>query len=536
MGSLYLNRLSHQEREELKGKLSEIQQGKCFICEGTIDLAVHSVQIDHVIPTKMGGKDGPSNLALAHSRCNESKQDADLRVARILARFSKIREACVKDNRGPNLSDIFHRYGGSKFELPLELEDNNEIVKYSLSHGDDSQVYEERFYTDELSGFKYFFAELPIEYLFHDDRINPRTIGQNISKLVKEFFLKRPQLHISLGWVEVNDNTKSKIKIFDGQHKAAAQVLLGVKRLPVRVFLNPDLDVLLTSNSNAGTILRQVAFDKSVQRHLGSALYIDRVERYQRERGLSPDDFNFSERDLMNQYKGESKEMGRYILDAVRDSITHHQANKLKDYIDFGGQGKEKPFSYSTIEKTFYSFFIYPDVLDTPVNYQLEEGENPRELEEEQILRLMNIIAEEVFVGKFDPDIGTYRIEKRIQKGEDIPDNHLIAYRMSREEIIYHWLRYIEQIIKDYFIIQGKPIQEKKLFQYRFPEPLWERIRMYVRNLVNLPLWMNQELSATIFSGKRKNVNFSSIVPALGKIMSFGKKYLKREKSTKGSR
>ena len=241
MGSLYLNRLSHQEREELKDKLFEIQHGKCFICEDTIDLSVNLVQIDHVIPTKMGGKDGPSNLALAHSRCNESKQDADLRVARILARFSKIREVCVKDNRGPNLTDIFLRYGGSKYELSLELDENNEIVKYSLSNGEDSRVYEERVYTDELSGFKYFFAELPIEYLFHDDRINPRSIGQNISKLVKEFFLRRPQLHISLGWVEVNDNTKSRIKIFDGQHKAAAQVLLGAKKLPVRVFLNPDI-------------------------------------------------------------------------------------------------------------------------------------------------------------------------------------------------------------------------------------------------------------------------------------------------------
>jgi hypothetical protein len=64
--------------------------------------------------------------------------------------------------------------------------------------------------------------------------------------------------------------------------------------------------------------------------------------------------------------------------------------------------------------------------------------------------------------------------------------------------------------------MQGKPIEEKNLFQYRFPEPLWERIRMYVRNLVNLPLWMNPELSATIFGGKRKNVNFLK-----GKIKNF---------------
>lgn len=503
MGSLYLNRLTHEERQELKTKLLEIQRGKCFICEEPI-LSIHDrVEIDHVIPTKMEGKDDPSNFAISHSECNESKQDADLRVARISARFTKIRDACLKENRGPNLTDILHKYGGSKYELPFEFDENNGIIKYSLSQTGDGQIYEQRVFTDKLSGFKYFFTELPIEYLFHDDRINPRSIGQNISKLVKEFFLQRPQLHISLGWTEVNDNQNSKVKVFDGQHKAAAQVLLGVKRLPVRIFLNPDIDILLTTNTNAGTTLRQVAFDKSVQRHLGSALYIDRVERYQRERGLSDDEFNFSERDLLNYYRGESREMKRYILDAVRDTITHHPENKLKEFIDFGGRGKEKPLSYSTIEKTFYSFLIYQDVLDTPINYRLEEGENPREMEKEQILQLMNIIAEEIFIGRFDPDIGTYRIENSIQKGEDIPEEHLTAYRMSKEEILYNWLRYVQQIIKNYFIMQGKPIQEDKLFQYRLPEPLWERIGIFIKNLRSLPLWVNRELSSTIFGGKQ---------------------------------
>lgn len=206
---------------------------------------------------------------------------------------------------------------------------------------------------------------------------------------------------------------------------------------------------------------------------------------------------------LVNYYKGEFREMKRYILDSVRDAITHNPENKLKEFVDFGGRGKEKPLSYSTIEKTFYSFFIYQDVLDAPLNYRLEEGENPREIEKEQILNLMNIIAEELFIGKLDPDIGTYKLENKIQKGDDIPEEHLIAYRMSKEEIIYNWLRYVEQIIKNYFIMQGKPIQESKLFEYRFPEPLWERIRIFIRNLSNLPLWVNRELSSTIFGGKQ---------------------------------
>ena len=281
--------------------------------------------------------------------------------------------------------------------------------------------------------------------------------------------------------------------------------------MPVRIFINPNPDVLLTTNTNAGTTLRQVAFDKSIQRHLGSALYLDRIDRYKTDCNLPDDDYSFSERDLLRYFKGESREMKRYILDAVRDSITHNPENKLKDYIDFGGRGKDRPLSYSTIEKTFYSFFIFQDVLETPINYRLEEGENPRELEKEQILELMNLIAEEIFIGKFDGDIGTSQIESKIQKGENLSLPHIRAFRMSKEEILYNWLRYIEQITKNYFIMQGKPIQESKLFQYKFPEPLWEKIKIFIRNMANLPVWINKELSSTVFGGKQVNDYWQTI-------------------------
>jgi hypothetical protein len=514
MGSLYLNRLSSKERENLISKLWEGQNHKCFICGEEIDLEIHKIDIDHVIPLKLGGKDDPSNFAITHSSCNRSKQDSDLRIARILFRFSKIFEKTFEEKgTAPNLSDILAEYGGSKYKLKFKTNGNS--IKFSFSEVGDNSIHEFPIFEDKLSGFKYFFALSPIEYLHHDERINPRSIGRNISKLIKEFFLKRPQLHITLGYIMENEEG-SEIKVFDGQHKAAAQVLLGVRELPIRIFINPDLNILLTTNTNAGTILRQIAFDKSVQRHLGSALYIERVERYKKERNLSEDDYSFSEADLVRYFKGESREMKRYILDSIRDWITHNPDNKLKDFIDFGGRAKEKPLSYSTIEKTFYSIFIYRDALQTPLNYRLEEGENPRELEKQQILKLMNIIAEEIYVGRFDPDIGTYRIENRIQKGENIPEQHLVAYRMSKEEIIYNWIKYISQIIKNYFIMQGKPIDENKLFQYNFPEPLWDRIRIFIKNLRDLPIWVNKELSNTVFGGKQ-NYEYWQTIFEIGK-------------------
>ena len=113
-------------------------------------------------------------------------------------------------------------------------------------------------YDDEISGFRSSFIDLPIEYLHYDDYINPRAIGNNLRKMVEEFHKKLPQLHISLGWIDSSQGNQAKVKVFDGQHKAAAQILLGARTLPVRVFIDPDTNLLLTANTNAATTLRQV--------------------------------------------------------------------------------------------------------------------------------------------------------------------------------------------------------------------------------------------------------------------------------------
>ena len=511
MGSLYVNKLNSEQRQTLIVSLLDSQSGNCFICGRTIDLSIqaNSIDIDHIEPTKMRGKDSPENFAVTHDSCNRAKQASDLRVARILASFDQIAESISDKNRAPNLGDILEKNNGGKYELVVGVSDG--LLKTSFTEVGRNDVLQFPIYDDDLSEFKYTFVNLPIEYVHHDDHINPRSIGKNLKKLIEEFHKKLPQLHVALGWIDTNEGNSVKVRVFDGQHKAAAQILLGVRNLPIRVFLNPDRDALLTANTHAGTTLRQVAFDKSVQRSLGSSLLADRMDRYRRERGLDEEDERFSERDLVNHFKGESREMRRYIVDWVRNSVTTNQDNKLRDYIDYGGRGTEMPISYSTVEKTFYSFFIHSDPLTTPFSHRIEEGSNPRRLEVEQIVRLMNIIADRVFVGKFDPALGTRRIENKIQKGKSVPEPHLRAFRMAKEEILYNWVRYVGQIVKNYFITTGKPIDESKLFQYQIPDTCWDNIENFVENLMRLSIWVNKDLSNSIFGGKQNYEFWQSI-------------------------
>ena len=123
MGSIYLSRLTQEARQTLVEDLLVSQSGNCFICGKEIDLALHvnHIDIDHVEPLKVGGKDGPANFAVTHESCNRSKQASDLRVARVLARFDTIAESIAGDNRPPNLGDVLSEFQGARHEIVIDI-------------------------------------------------------------------------------------------------------------------------------------------------------------------------------------------------------------------------------------------------------------------------------------------------------------------------------------------------------------------------------------------------------------------------------
>ena len=496
MNSKFLSQLTSNEYKELTDELYNIQNRICFICGNRIDLDIQETNIDHIIPLANKGKDEKENFALTHASCNKSKQDADLNVARSLHKLKQIQEEVQKkENRAASLKDLLLYEQGSQFKFQYKIE-KNEVV-YSFNELNDITIHKTPIFIDKLSNEKSCFINIPIEYLFHDDVINPRGINSSINLLVKEFYKGNPQLHLTLARIDGNI-----IKVFDGQHKAAAQILLGNRTILTRLFIDSDV---------------KIAFDKSVMRQLNNTLYFERVKKYQIDHSLSEDDFSFSETQLCEYFKGES--IKKYIIDALKSSITNSPENKLKDFIDFEGKGKALPMSHSAFDKTMLSRFIdSKKILSTPLNYKTEEGRNPRELEITQISKLMSIIAEEFYIGKFKPEVGVHKIEQRIieKKDSEISDEHLSAYRISKEEIIYAWLPYLANVIKTYLLINAIKYDESSLFQTVLPEQLWKNIRQFLKSLYSLPLWKDRSMASSHFSGK-KNSDFWKIIFETGK-------------------
>src|SRR5690554_5209434 len=159
MASNYLGRLKPEERKDLIQQLWDIQNGVCFITEEIIDLELHKeiLDIDHVVPSKLGGKDDPSNFALTFASANRSKQASDLKLARILHRFKKIQDRLQEtEDRSPNLDDIIKTKNGSKHALIFRRD--RDTIEYSLAQAGKSNVIKAPIHKDKLSGLEYFFA------------------------------------------------------------------------------------------------------------------------------------------------------------------------------------------------------------------------------------------------------------------------------------------------------------------------------------------------------------------------------------------
>lgn len=513
MSSKFLSSLSSDESKKLTKKLCEIQKNQCYICGDEIRLDLGITNIDHIIPLANKGKDSEENFAVTHESCNKSKQDANLEIARKLHILIKIQDEALKyDEKTGSLKHVLTHFDGSKHSFKCTIKED--LIEYSFPHMGDNKIYKTSIFHDNLSKEKSCFIEIPIEYLFHDELINPRGINTSISKLVKEFYKGNPQLHLSLARLE-----HDRIKIFDGQHKAVAQILLGTRTLPLRIFLEPNVERMTETNTNASSSLRQIAFDKAIMRQLSNTLYMERVHQYQKDHKLVEDDFSFSEFDLALYFKGENKNIKKYIIEHIKHSATQQPDNKLKDYIDFEGKAKELPISHSAFDKTFLAIFIdSKSILNTPINFKIDEGLNPRELEITQLTQFMNIVAEEIYIGRFKPEIGVHRIENRIIDGKDntITGEHLVAFRLSKEEIVFNWLLFVKDVISNYFAVIGKRVDQDSLFQTKFDDQLWVNIRNFIQNLRELPLWKDKSMASTSFSGK-KNYDFWDSIFKTGK-------------------
>jgi len=513
-----LEELNNSEREDLIRRLFSQQNKKCYICQKEIFLEKDEVDIDHIVSLDKKGPDEESNYALTHSGCNRSKGSRDLQLQRYLYNFrnhlEKYTNPDIEDTtRKFTVNEALNEYFPHRDEIHAKIDGGKVQITYDFNG---ERITKEHPLITDINDNenKSFFALIPLNYIFHDPTINPRSIV-DLEPLIEEFYNKNTQLQPCLAHIEMQkDGNLGKILLFDGQHKAAAQMYIGNKELLVRVFVNCDKDKLKETNFRAHTKLAQIHFPQMISDKVGHDIFNEVFSKFAsaNKQFKIINETNFFDLIISEQSKREYRNYFKSYIKYEALTGGDSEKNKILSFVEtVSARSKTFPISYDTLQKSFLNQFLFLYPTD---DVNLEEAQKYRELEKNNILKLMNIFTEEILQKKFDIKKGIYKIEEQLANSPDIiPNDHLRAYRMCRQAAMIVWMGELYRAISLLLSIKRRyedvhwPDDGRVLWA-DIKEEDWDSIRKMIRGISQHKLWIekyNPEILNNISSTKQKD-------------------------------
>ena len=511
---------SEDKKKEVRERLYKFQDGKCFLCESPLNLNdLENIHLDHKKPQSEKGPDDESNWVLLCKTCNLKKGDRPLQLAKNILQFENDKK---KYGEGFTLGKVFEIMRGPEAKSLMMNTIDEGKIELTFVNERGVQVKQQLVVHEDAgaSGFKSVFTELPIDYLFHDTDLNPRAISERNVNLIEEFYYRNPQLHVCLGRLvkieELPNSYKVKAMVFDGQHKAAARLYNGWKTLPIRLFTEYDYEKLKEVNFRAHTDLVQMEFFRSITSEVGSGMFADAFKEYLSKHSRE----SISENAFIQSIDipRDRREMGRHFKQWLEHNVLHpeksdpNKKNKMTPFIE-GEKTRErqKPISYDSFEKTLMRHFVYtypsedliaPSGSEQTTSYlRFEERDN--------LIRLMNLMADKILIDKFDLAKGANKLEDRLSKSEKFSDDHVKAYRIFRPRVFEIWCEVLSGAIKTNLKIKGrlseKNANDGKILWCKLAEDDWQQIEKMLDKIVNHKIWetKNREMIEAIGTTKK---------------------------------
>jgi hypothetical protein len=331
---------------------------------------------------------------------------------------------------------------------------------------------------------------------------------------LKSFCSGYPQLQPSLAALSVEgDQDKAPIKVFDGQHKAAAQLYVRRERLFLRVFVNYDRERLKETNYRAHTKLAQVHFPQFVNDRVGADLFKEEFDRFAEANDptrVSEDTFftRHVQRVQRSEYK---KYFGNYLrYEALTGKAGTEQNTVLNFTETVMPRSIRYPLSYGTLQRTLLDVMLFIHPSREPI----EQTVRYRQLEKENLIWLMNIFVSEVLgSGRFSVNLGIRRMEERLANDpQSIPDSHLRAYRICRKAAMLIWVKELKRAIQLLLNTKSRYVHgswgEKRPLWAEMREEDWEQVRRMIRAIRDHKVWgerVNSEIVQAVASTRQKD-------------------------------
>jgi len=431
------------------------QHGRVCFVDGVPIPEDEVVEFHHIRAYSDGGPSNIDNIAPVCRRHHRTIGTMSLQVYR-----DKLELDSFFDNGEKKYLDdvITARNGHCGEQVVFEIE-GERITLYFDSTPHDLPLYE-----CPTTGWKYFYANIPIKFLENDKELQPRALRKKSLWILYRHFQTNTQLAPSI--CRLDDNRI--IRIFDGQHKAAAQIWNGRQILECKVYLGAQENDLKETNLEAHGKFRQMSFYSHELMNKYADIFGEDWNLYMDLEGEKSESGFMGY--LINE-KGKSRaEARKELMLSLHKDIVDNTNNKLSGYLSEKNRSRKQPLTFSRLKKTILQNMLVPP----PVSDEFESDTDFRNDERNNLIKLMNIITEEGLDGKWNPERND-TLHQRTQK-------------IFSAGAIRAWTI----LLRDTFNIHLKHYteDERKIFFYRpISEDDFNYFRKFVIKLFSHKIW-----------------------------------------------
>jgi hypothetical protein len=463
---------------------------RCFI-SGDVINTEDSIEYDHVHPFSKDGETTTANIRIVLKTYNRRKSDQSLHDIRDNLRLERLFDARKNNIR---LQDIFELKDIAR--RSTHATQNGTLIKID----DGISSFEFPLYYDAILDVQYFYGRIPVAWLENDDQegLQPRVIDYKRLIAIRDHLKSHPQLAPSIGRLLGN-----KLKLFDGQHKLAAQVLNNQTIVDIKIYVSPQeatgaknlFDNLMITNLEAHSKLKQIPFYTSTLLDRLSAIYKEMWEEFVAEKPADQHtEANFV-RFLSTQRKFSSTEAKEMLRGAIKNSTL--DGSKLSGYVAKASKDASYPMTMDLLNQTIFRSTLYLE----PSNARFTSEDDHRNSEVNNFSDVASLLIQETHIENWVQNV----------KGKTLTSLEIKARRIWHKGSVLTWAPYLKSILYYALHIMTNDQREKMLYRPAMSEQQKDVIRHCLHRLFSHPMWDDpeSEIDSLLVSAKRQDELFN---------------------------
>lgn len=476
--------LRRQLTDDEKEQILDEHGRKCFATGHAIP-GEEPVQFDHIRAFAEGGASELHNIAPMCEMHNKAKGRLPLGDFRVRLRL----EDFFSGGDALTLKDLLLYLKSEKdidsFGQHLVVEENGDSIRLETP----TKRLDYDLYESPATGWKYFYATLPVELLDSDDAtdhkmgLQPRYLIFDKVFNMYRHFQRHPVLQPSIGRIE-----NGQILLFDGQHKIAALLWNGQREFECKIYLSPDLRLLNDTNISAHDKFAQTRFYSSIMvLKLGTEFGTD-FEAYKNvedESAKSEAGFmTYLERERAMSKADRNERFRSYLY----NSILEDEDNRAAKFVSKSNRSTdEKPLTIDMLSKSIFSSFIYRE----PVEDNMATDAYKRDKEVYNTVALMNMLH--------DLALASWNA-----KAGPNDDNQRRLNRLFRSKSIMAWSELLKDATCGKLELYDADERARPFYRELSQEDL-DRVKRVVERLVGWKWWASpdDEIDRVLADNKR---------------------------------